>query len=156
VSAAPLRGGLTQALAPQERTMDGRQFVWDHFKFNAEQRLKGFNFFVLLSMFADGGIFTAIEKQLDPFLLMLLGLFVVVLAVVFWLVDTRSRNLLHITIPALKEIEATFPESHRLFAIDSIQQGRFIRYTFAFRILLLCQLAFGVYVFLRGAIGWLC
>ena len=28
--------------------MDEWQYLWDHFKFNAEQRLKGFNFFVLL------------------------------------------------------------------------------------------------------------
>lgn len=32
--------------------MDEWQYLWDHFKFNAEQRLKGFNFFVLLSIFA--------------------------------------------------------------------------------------------------------
>ena len=37
--------------------MDGKDLVWDHFKFNAEQRLRGFNFFVLLSIFADGGVF---------------------------------------------------------------------------------------------------
>ena len=34
--------------------MTPEDFVWDHFKFNAEQRLKAFNFFVILSIFADG------------------------------------------------------------------------------------------------------
>jgi hypothetical protein len=134
--------------------MDDRQFVWDHFKFNAEQRLKGFNFFVLLSIFANGGVFAAIEKQLNPFLLMLLGFFVALLAAVFWLVDARSRNLLRLTIPALKEIEASFPESHRLFAIDAREQGTIVRYTFAFRVLLICQLTFGLLVGTIGAIGW--
>ena len=135
--------------------MDERQFVWDHFKFNAEQRLKGFNFFVLLSIFANGGVFAAIERQLSPCLLMLLGFFVALLAMVFWLVDARSRNLLHLTIPALKEIEAAFPESHRLFAIDAQEQGSIVRYTFAFRVLLLCQLTFGLLVGAYGAVGWL-
>jgi hypothetical protein len=130
--------------------MDDRQFVWDHFKFNAEQRLQGFNFFVLLSIFADGGVFTALEKQLNSVLLTLLGIFICVLAVVFWLVDSRSRQLLNLTIPALKEIEASFPESHRLFAIDAKEQGRFVRYTFAFRVLLVAQLAFGVGVACYG------
>jgi hypothetical protein len=131
-------------LAPNGDTMDGTQFIWEHFKFNAEQRLKGFNFFVLLSIFANGGVFTAIEKQLHFFLLLLLGLFIVILALVFWLVDARSRNLLKLTIPALKEIESTFPETHRLFAIDAKEQGFFIRYTFAFRGLLIFQLLFGM------------
>ncbi len=115
--------------------MDGRDLVWDHFKFNAEQRLRGFNFFVPLSIFADGGVFTALEKGFNPKLLLLLGLFIVVLAVVFWLVDTRSRQLLNLTIPALKEIEASFPETHRLFAIDAVSQGKYVRYTFAIRVL---------------------
>jgi hypothetical protein len=46
--------------------MDGRDLVWEHFKFNAEQRLRSFNFFVLLSIFADGGVFTALEKGFNP------------------------------------------------------------------------------------------
>jgi hypothetical protein len=71
--------------------MEEGEFIWDHFKFNAEQRLKGFNFFVLLSIFADGGVLTAIEKNLNPVLLTILGLFTVILATVFWLVDSRSQ-----------------------------------------------------------------
>lgn len=134
--------------------MDGRDLVWDHFKFNAEQRLRGFNFFVLLSIFADGGVFTALEKGFNPKLLLLLGLFIVVLAIVFWLVDTRSRQLLNLTIPALKEIESSFPESHRLFAIDAVSQGRFVRYTFAIRMLLAAQLIFGLGIVLYGACRW--
>jgi hypothetical protein len=124
--------------------MEGRDLVWDHFKFNAEQRLRGFNFFVLLSIFADGGVFTALEKGLSPRLVVLLGLFVTLLAFVFWLVDTRSCQLLNITIPALKEIETEFPESFRLFAIDAIKRGTFVRYTFAIRALLSAQLLFGI------------
>ena len=124
--------------------MDGKDLVWDHFKFNAEQRLKSFNFFLLLSIFANGGVFTAIQNKVASPILGLLGLFLVLLAVVFWLADTRSRQLIQLAIPALKEIEAPFPESHRLFAIDARQQGRFIRYTFAFRMLMATQFLFGL------------
>jgi len=136
--------------------MDASQFVWDHFKLNAEQRLKSFNFFVLLSMFADGGVFTALEKGLTPSLLALLGGAITVFGIVFWLVDSRSRELLLLTIPALREIEDQFPESHRLFAIDAKNQGRFVRYTFAFRTLILAQVAFGVGIGLYGTHRWLC
>lgn len=62
--------------------MDEWQYLWDHFKFNAEQRLKGFNFFVLLSIFADGGVFTAIDRQFNPVLLALLGSFIIILVLV--------------------------------------------------------------------------
>jgi hypothetical protein len=134
--------------------VDGRDLVWDHFKFNAEQRLRGFNFFVLLSIFADGGVFTALGKGFNPELLLLLGSLVVVLAVVFWLVDTRSRQLLNLTIPALKEIESSFPETHRLFAIDAASQGKIIRYTFAIRMLLASQFFFGLGVVLHGVCRW--
>ena len=133
--------------------MDGKDLVWDHFKFNAEQRLRGFNFFVLLSIFADGGAFTALERDLSPKLLVLLGLFIALLAVVFWLVDSRSRQLLNITIPALKEIELEFPEKYRLFAIDDIEQGKIVRYTFAIRVLLAAQLLFGLGLACHGFAG---
>ena len=130
--------------------MDKDQIVWDHFKFNADQRLKGFNFFILLSIFANGGVLTAIDRRFDSNLIILLGLFTLVLAIVFWLVDSRSRNLLQLTIPALKEMEASFPEKYRLFAIDAMQQGKIVRYTFAIRVLLFCQFAFGLGVVIHG------
>lgn len=134
--------------------MEGQDFVWEHFKFNAEQRLKGFNFFVLLSIFTDGGVFTALERGIDPKLLAVLGLFTALLAVSFWLADARSRQLLELTIPALKEIEAGFPCSHRLFAIDAEQKGFFTRYTFAIRAVFFAQIVFGLGVLVYGITTW--
>lgn len=136
--------------------MDEGQYLWDHFKFNAEQRLKGFNFFVLLSIFADGGVFTALEKGLNAGLLTLLGFFIIILSTVFWLVDTRSQHLLRLAIPGLKEFETSFKAHSRLFELDAKNQGKVIRYTFAFRALLFCQLIFGLGVVLYGLHGWLC
>lgn len=130
--------------------MNEKQFVWEHFKFNAEQRLKGFNFFVLLSIFADGGVFTALEKGLAPFLLVVLGFFIVMLSIVFWIMDTRSQRLLELTIPALKEFEKSFDSSSRLFSIDAGQRGNVVRYSTAIRILLLSQFVFGSGVVVYG------
>ncbi len=130
--------------------MDAAQLVWEHFRFNAEQRLKSFNFFVLFSIFANGGVFTAIQYHVASFVLVLLGLFLALLAAVFAIADARSHQLIELTIPALKEIESSFPESHRLFAIDAEKQGRWIRYTVAFRILLGVQFVFGLGVAVYG------
>ncbi len=134
--------------------MDGREFVWAHFKLNAEQRLRGFNFFVVLAIFADGGVLAALQRGFSPGLLILLGAFTALLAQVFWLVDARSRQLLELTIAALKEMEAEFPESHRLFAADALGQSRVISYTFAIRSLLLAQMGFGLGVVVYGLYQW--
>lgn len=83
--------------------MDEHQYLWDHFKFNAEQRLKAFHFFVLLSIFADGGVFAALEKQFASGLLILLGTFILLLSFAFLLIDTRSTQLLKLTESGLIE-----------------------------------------------------
>jgi hypothetical protein len=134
--------------------VDSREFVWAHFKLNAEQRLRGFNFFVVLAIFADGGVLAALERGFSPGLLILLGAFTVLLAQVFWLVDARSRQLLQLTITALKDIETDYPESHRLFAHDAMGQSWVISYTFAIRSLLLAQMGFGLGVVGYGLYQW--
>ncbi|GGJ93581.1 hypothetical protein [Pseudomonas matsuisoli] len=134
--------------------MDDRGFVWAHFKLNAEQRLRGFNFFVVLAIFADGGVLAALERGFSPGLLILLGAFTVLLALVFWLVDARSRQLLQLTIKALREIEAEFPASYQLFANDAKGQHPIISYTFAIRALLLAQMGFGLGVVIYGLYHW--
>lgn len=136
--------------------MNESQFIWEHFKFNADQRLKSFNFFVLLSIFADGGVFTALQKSMAPQVLTLMGVFICLLAIVFWLADSRSQNLLKLTIPALIEIETAFSEKAQLFRIDALKQGKFVRYTFAIRTLLVCQFLLGLGVIIYGSKTWLC
>lgn len=136
--------------------MNESQFIWEHFKFNADQRLKSFNFFVLLSIFADGGVFTALQKSMAPQVLALMGAFICLLAIVFWLVDSRSQNLLKLAIPALKEIESLFSEKAQLFRIDALEQGKFVRNTFAIRTLLICQFLLGLGVIIYGIKTWSC
>lgn len=128
--------------------------MWEHYRFNAEQRLKGFNFFVVLSMFAEGGIFTAVEKGFHPLSLALLGGFVVILVVVFWLVDARSRQLLSLATPGLKALEQDLPEKSRPFTRDRHRRGTLVRYTFAIRSLLVAQFIFGTGVAVYGLYQW--
>ncbi|MFV8783390.1 hypothetical protein ACNKU7_13325 [Microbulbifer sp. SA54] len=130
--------------------MNEQQYLCEHYRFNAEQRLKGFNFFVVLSMFADGGVFTAVEKGFHPFILFLVGGFVVIVSAVFWLVDTRSRQLLSLSVPGLKALEQGFSAPARLFTLDSGSHGRIVRYTFAIRALILGQFLFGTGVVVYG------
>lgn len=130
---------------PHERMSEDaeKEYLWDHFKFNAEQRLKAFNFFVIFSVFADGGTFAAIEKRADAEVFALLGAFICLLAVTFYLIDRRSQHLLRLGVPGLKEYEKRFPEHSRLFALEEMTRKRFVRYTVAFRLLFIAQLVFG-------------
>jgi len=130
------------------------QYLCEHYRFAADQRLKVFNFFVILTMFVEGGIFTAVEKDFHPLILALLGGFVVILVTVFWLMDIRSRQLLKLAVPALKTLEQDYPEEARIFSNDAIRRGDLARYTFAFRVLLAGQLVFGMGVAAYGLHHW--
>ncbi len=124
--------------------MDEQTLVWDHFKLNAEQRLKSFNFFLLVAIFVNGGVINAIDKNLSPALLLLLGIFLCVLSFVFWLADTRSRQLLKLSVDALLEMEASYQEKFQLFRIDKASRSAVSRYTVAIGTLLGVQFVFGL------------
>lgn len=138
--------------------MDGdeKNYLWQHFVFNAEQRLKAFNFFVVFSVFANGGVFAAAEKSAHSAIFILMGAFVVALAIVFWVIDARSQNLLQLAVPGLKEYEKQFPDYSQLFARDASNRSKLIRYTIAFRTLFCLQLLFGIGVIAYGIISWNC
>jgi hypothetical protein len=120
-------------------------YLWEHWKFNADQRLKAFNFFVIFSVFANGGMFSAIEKCVHPILLAFIGTFVCVLAVVFFLLDQRSQKLLHLSVPGIKLFEIDhINEVSRLFALDEPNRKGLVRYTAAFRIIFGLQILFGL------------
>jgi hypothetical protein len=139
-----------------ESSQEEKDYLWTHFEFNAEQRLKAFNFFVVFSVFANGGVFTALDKDAHPFVLILIGGFVCLLAVVFFIIDLRSQALLRLSGPGLKEYEKQFPEHSRLFALDARPSKKIVRYTVAFRILFLTQLVFGLGVIAYGVWRWAC
>jgi hypothetical protein len=125
-----------------------KDYLWRHFEFNAEQRLKAFNFFVVLSVFANGGILTAIEKGFSPVILLLIAGFVVAVSVVLCWIDLRSNELLNLAVPGLMSYEEALPEQARIFTIDAKRPKlRLARYTVAFRTLFGMQFLFGLGVF---------
>lgn len=124
--------------------IEEKNYLWEHFKFNAEQRLKAFNFFITLTMFADGGAFAAFEKNVHPIVLLLIGGLICILALAFMVIDMRSQALLRLTIPGLMRCEEKFAEPSRLFALDEANLHKYLRYTFIFRTLFSLQGLFGL------------
>ncbi len=129
---------------------DVRSHLWAHFVFNAEQRLKAFNFFVVFSIFANGGIFFVIEKNLSLYFLVLVGVFMIVLSVVFFLIDVRSRGLVDLSKPGLKAYEEQLPAEYRVFSRDPYENHCFYRYTVAFRVLFGFQFVLGIVTVICG------
>jgi hypothetical protein len=131
-----------------------RDYLWGHFAFNAEQRLKAFNFFVVFSVFANGGVFAAVEKASHGAVFVLIGGFIVVLSLVFAVIDVRSQSLLKLAVPGLKEYEQQFAEHSRLFARDAERHSGVLRYTVAFRVLFAMQFSFGAGTVVYGVVKW--
>jgi hypothetical protein len=127
------------------------QYLWEHFRFNADQRLRAFHFFVVVAVVADYGVFTAIEKHAHGGVLALMGAFVCLLAVAFFLIDRRSQDLLRLSVPGLKAYEQKFPRHSRLFALEQSRAPTVVRYTVAFGMLFAAQFAFGLGVAAYGA-----
>jgi hypothetical protein len=75
-----LSAGRELPLAPvwfMQRAMsdEEREYLWKHFAFSAEQRPKAFNFFVVFSGFANGGILAAFNRNSQPAVFVALGSF---------------------------------------------------------------------------------
>jgi hypothetical protein len=119
-----------------------RDYLWNHFAFNAEQRLKAFNFYVLFTIFTNGGFFAAIEKSFHPAIFVLLGVFVCLLSFVFGMIDARSMLLLKVTKSGLKKCEADWDTKAQLFTRDEVRSHKWIAYTTAFWILFVFQFVF--------------
>jgi hypothetical protein len=135
---------------------DEMEYLWKHFAFNAEQRLKAFNFFVVFAVFSNGGMLTAFERNSHPLVFVFIGFIVVSLPIVFWIIDTRSRNLLKLAVPGLKECEKRFSEHSRLFCRDEVHSRTIYRYTVAFRLLFSIQFVFGLIALTFGIVRWAC
>jgi len=133
-----------------------RDYLWKHFAANVDQRLKAFGFFVILSVFANGGVLAIVEKTMPPFAFVLVGLFIAVLSAIFFIVDRRSRYLLRLACPGLIALEKEFPEHSRIFTIEAEPKNRIWSYTTAFNVLFLLQLVFGLCVAIYGGLLLIC
>lgn len=84
-----------------------RKYAWEYFSLHADQRLRSFNFFLILAAILAGGSLTALNDDLFSRLAPAIGFYALVLcSFVFWKLDQRTRELIHHGEAALKVIEA--------------------------------------------------
>jgi hypothetical protein len=65
-----------------------------YFALHADQRLKAFNFYLILCTVIAGGLLTLIKDARDPRIAIPVALLLPSLSLVFWKLDTRNRQLI--------------------------------------------------------------
>nr|VFJ44609.1 MAG: hypothetical protein BECKFW1821A_GA0114235_100742 [Candidatus Kentron sp. FW]VFJ54227.1 MAG: hypothetical protein BECKFW1821B_GA0114236_101733 [Candidatus Kentron sp. FW] len=83
-----------------------REYAWKYFSFHAEQRLKTFHFFVILSAVLTGAIFTLITETGDTGYVAPLAYLLTIFSFVFWKLDIRNKELIKHGENVLKNLEA--------------------------------------------------
>lgn len=82
--------------------------------------------------------------------MVLLGVYIALISISFFLIDIRSTYLLKLTGPGLKKFEDSLPADSRLFQIVEANKKRirsiFLSYTFAFRLIYSITFLFGVII----------
>ena len=121
------------------------EYAWKHFTVIAEQRLKTFNFYIIIVAASIAATVAAVEKTKAFWLIFSCGVLHIVCAAVFFLIDERSRRL--INIPKQRLIIFEEQNEWELFRKDTtLQKGwwnKVASYTAAFRAAFLSQAIFG-------------
>jgi hypothetical protein len=92
-------GGITvsahdQPLDPHLRE-ELRKHAWEYFKLHAEQRIRVFNFYVLLTVAMVAGLLTVLkEAPAMPYIASAVCVLIAFFSVIFLLLDGRTRSLI--------------------------------------------------------------
>jgi hypothetical protein len=88
-----------------EHQSDLRQYAWNYFSLHADQRMKTFNFYIVLSGAIVAGIIAALKENDSPAIAALLAFILAFLSFVFWKMEQRVRYLVKHGENALKHLE---------------------------------------------------
>lgn len=104
-----------------------RDYAWKYFSLHADQRLKTFNFFIVISTFLIGSFGALISQTGLQTLYVLLPIFLVFVSFVFWKLEERNRMLVKNGEQALKLLdeealsnETNVHKALALFAVDEL------------------------------------
>lgn len=86
-----------------------RKYAWDYFALHADQRLKAFHFYILLSTAVLGGFAVLLRNGVFQKWMAVFGLFLVFFSFVFWKLDNRTRVLIKHGEAAMEFLDAQHP-----------------------------------------------
>lgn len=125
-------------------------YAWKHFDVIADQRLRTFNFYVILLAASIGASLAAVRGNPNSFVFLVIGFFCIAIGIIFFLIEVRTRRLLEIpkNVLTILENDADWPEDLRLFNKDNFNnrswKKRLISYTIAFRSAFVLHICYGV------------
>ncbi|WP_319466447.1 hypothetical protein [uncultured Pseudodesulfovibrio sp.] len=85
-----------------------RQSLWDYFSLHADQRLKSFNFFLILSAIVVGAFVNSIKDGNVHKASAILPLILSVSSYIFWKLDERTKLMIKYSEKGIKFIEDVF------------------------------------------------
>jgi hypothetical protein len=129
-------------------TRDYFDYAWKHFTLIADQRLKTFNFYIIIVAAFTAATIAGFDKTNNFWLLFACGFLHIVCSMVFFLIDERSRRLVntpkHVLIGI--EVDNCWALFQRDVALQQALWNKVASYTGAFRLAFLSQFLFGVMV----------
>jgi hypothetical protein len=93
----------------REYQLETRRYLWGYFEMHASQRLRAFNFYLVISTVAATGYLAVVREPGSPSLGMALGAMLAFLSFVFWKLDRRNRDLIRHAEKGLMHLEARIP-----------------------------------------------
>jgi hypothetical protein len=108
---------MNEPLAPTESLDERfREYAWDYFSLHADQRLRAFHFYVLISTALLGGFALSVKNGALQSWMAVFGALLVFFSFVFWKLDDRTRQLVKNAENALKFLD----DQHRLEDQDGL------------------------------------
>jgi len=97
-----------------------RDYAWKYFALHADQRLRAFNFYLLIVAVVLGGLLAYLKDARSPAYAAPAGMLLTVLSYIFWRLDIRSQEFIKHAEEVLQAIERDIPveqipEGLRLF-----------------------------------------
>lgn len=89
-----------------------RDYAWKYFSLHADQRIKTFNFYLVLATFAVGGMLTIVNVAGHAWVVALISFILAFLSWIFYNLDCRNKQLVKHGEDALKRLEqeCAFPD----------------------------------------------
>lgn len=126
-----------------------REYAWKYFDRHAEQRLKAFNFYILLCGAVIAGMCAVLREDKAKWIAeVLAGVVIPFVTIVFWKLDNRTRDLVKHSEECLKAIEDQYelqdeptgaPNQCKLFRREEYERSKCQphewSYTYCFRCL---------------------
>ena len=114
-----------------------RKYAWDYFDRHAEQRLKTFNFYLLLCGAIIAGVISFAQKSEQVRYAWPLGFLLTLVSFIFWKLDVRNRQLTKHSEEALKLLEDEsdlsdespgVPHRCKLFRREEVESSKLNRF----------------------------